>query len=99
MNIDILYMVGSRIYLGRLLSIFKIRPANRPDAIVRKVDGGRKNRPKMAYFSRFLDYLTHFSIRYRLEILNGGRRGYGTTYLKVLENLVNTKFVSFTKIG
>jgi len=66
-------MVRSRIYVGRLLSIFGIRPANRPEAIVRNVDGGRKNRPKMAYFSRFSDYFAYFHIWYRHEILNEGR--------------------------
>jgi len=71
---DILYMDRSGRTSERFVKIFQIRPANRPEAIGRKVDGGRKKRPKMAYFSRFSDYLRAFLTRYRLEILNEGRR-------------------------
>ena len=47
---DILYINRRQIYPGMFLEIFGIRPADRPDAIVRKVDAGRKKRSKMAYF-------------------------------------------------
>ena len=77
---DILYAIRRGIYPGRTLSIFRIHPTNRPDAIVRKVDGGRKNRPKMAYFSRFSEYLAYFPIWYQHEILNEGRGDCGTDY-------------------
>jgi len=33
-------MVGSGIYREVFLSIFQLRPTNRPDAIVRKADSG-----------------------------------------------------------
>ena len=71
--VDVLYMGRSRIYPGVPLSILKIRPTNRPDAIVRKVDAIGKNRSKMAYFSRFSDNLTYFPIPYQLKFLNVGR--------------------------
>jgi len=50
---DILYMVRSRIYLGRTTSIFEVRPTNRPDAIRRKPDSGRRKWSKIVVFWRF----------------------------------------------
>ena len=80
------------------MSLFYLgRPANCPDAIVRRVEGGRKKWQKIAYFSRFSDYLAYFAIQYWLEILNEGRREQYTAYWRVLENLVWTKFVNYTK--
>jgi len=55
---DILYINRRGIYLGMLLSIYGIRPANRPDVIRRTVDAGRKKRSKMAYFR----YILHASL-------------------------------------
>ena len=52
------------IYRGVLLSIFQIDATNRPDAIVRKVDGIGKNAQKVAIFSRFLDCLTTLIVKY-----------------------------------
>ena len=69
-----MYMDRSGIYRDRFVKIFQIRPANRPDAIGRKVDVILKKRPKKAYFSRFSDYLAPFLTRDRLEILNEGIR-------------------------
>jgi len=54
-NMDILYIIGSGIYLGRLLSIFRVRPTNCPDAIVRKPDSGRKKWSKIDVFWRFYE--------------------------------------------
>jgi len=48
----ILYMVRSKIYLGRTLSIFKVRPSNGPDAIGRTPDNGRKTWSKIDPFSK-----------------------------------------------
>jgi len=50
-----LYMVRSRIYRGRTLSIFEVRPTNRPDAIRRKPDSGRKKSSKIDVFWRFYE--------------------------------------------
>jgi len=52
---DILYMVRSRIYLGRTTSIFGVHPANRPDAIRRKPDSGRRKWSKIVVFWRFYE--------------------------------------------
>ena len=53
--------------------MFFIFPDNCPDAIVRNPDTVEKTRPKIAYFWRFLDHLTHFPIQYQFKILNEGR--------------------------
>ena len=51
---------GWVIYRSRSSLCFFIFPDNCPDAIVRKPDTVEKKRPKIAYFWRFLDHLTHF---------------------------------------
>jgi len=48
-------MVRSGIYLERMLSIFEVRPTNRPDAIRRKPDSGRKKWSKIDVFWRFYE--------------------------------------------
>ena len=73
MNTRKLYMDRSKIYLDVSWAYLEIRPADRPDAIGRKVDAGRKKHSNKAYFSRFSINLTYFPICYRLEILNEGR--------------------------
>jgi len=50
---DILYMIRSGIYLGRLLSIFGVRPTNCLDAISQKPDTGREKWSKRAIFRGF----------------------------------------------
>ena len=72
-TIDILYTNRRGIYLERFITRLEIRPTNRPDAIVRKVDAGRKKHSKMTYFSRFSDTFAYFPISYRLKILNEGK--------------------------
>jgi len=52
---DILYMVRSGIYLGRMLSIFDVGLTNRPDAIRRKPDSGGKKWSKIDVFWGFYE--------------------------------------------
>jgi len=54
-NVDVLYMVRSGIYLGRTLSIFEVRPTNRPDAIRPKPDSGGEKWSKIVVFWWFYE--------------------------------------------
>ena len=72
-NINILYMVGSEIYENRFLSIFRGRPVNRPDSIVREADSGRNKLAKIVIFLRFSKDLCMLLQRYRVEILKEGK--------------------------
>jgi hypothetical protein len=68
-------MGGSNIYQskhnlsGQVQIIFLSLAANRPDAIGRKVDAGRKKHSKIAIFSRFLKQLTTLYMKYRIRLL------------------------------
>ena len=75
---DMLYMDRSGIYPDGFLCMFRGRPTDRPDAIVRKPDTGRKKREKIAIFSKFLKKLRILKARYGLDVLNQGR-GYDVT--------------------
>jgi len=54
-NIDILYMIRTGIDRGVFLSIFGVRPTNRPDATVRKPDSGGKKWSTIDVFWRFYE--------------------------------------------
>ena len=73
-------MDGTGIYQGRLLSIFRDRPTDRPDAIVRKPDTGRKKHEKIVIFSMFSIKLRLLEVRYRLDVLNEDKRYHGTPF-------------------
>ena len=62
-NMDILYMVLNGIYRGRCLSYFGVRPADRPDAIVRKAAAIGEKLHKIAIFWRFSNKLTPLPLR------------------------------------
>ena len=74
-------------------------PTKCPDAIVRKPDAVGKNRPKIAYFWRFLEHLIHFLIQYWIYNLNEGREWKHTRYWRVWQNLNKPKSVNYMENG
>ena len=75
---DMLYMDRRRITRRMFLSMFRGRPTDRPDAIVRKPDAIGRKREKIAFFSRFSIKLRVLKAWYGSDLLNEGR-GYHVT--------------------
>ena len=79
--------------------MFRVRPTDRPDATVRKLDAIGKKREKIVIFERFLIKLRVLRERYGLGALNEGRRYHVAPPGRVLENLVRFGLVNYTKNG
>ena len=96
-SIKQLYRNRRQIISGWFISIFPVRPANLPDAILRQADSGRTKLAKIAIFWRFSKYLRIFLLRYRLEILNEGKGQQVISLEKVSKHLVAGRLDNYTE--
>ena len=96
-NIDKLYMDRSRIYLGRILSIWEVDPTIFPDSTVRKPDTIGAKPAKIAIFRHFSIKFRALKGRYQLDILMQGRGAWGTYFGSFLSNFTHFKSPVFKK--